>query len=245
MKNRLPLVLVLLISLLTLPSFSQALPDSLRQLAESPADREALMQKLQKLPCGIQPADSKAVIFRKVKSYLDKYTPNADYPEDRFAKAAVEQALKGCMAGGYGIGAVLVDREGHILHGAYNQQLQTGRSDLHGEMALLTEFESLPQFKKYQSQSNGNFTGSGNTIYTEQLKLYTSAEPCPMCFIRVSIAGVDTRYITTGPDDGMNARAACLPPFWYRLSQKHTIEAAQNAPVLRQIAHCLFFSFLL
>ncbi len=243
MKNQLLPAFLLLISLVTLPAFSQTLPDSLRQFSESPANRDALMQKLQRLPCGIQPTDTKVVIFKKVKSYLDGYIPNADFPEDRFAKAAVEQALKGCLSGGYGIGAVLVDSEDHILHGAYNQQLQTGRSDLHGEMALLTEFESLPQFKKYQS--TGNFTGGGTTIYTEQLKLYTSAEPCPMCFIRVAIAGVDTRYITTGPDDGMNARAACLPPFWYQLSQKHKVEAARNAPVLRQIAHCLFFSFLL
>jgi hypothetical protein len=66
-----------------------------------------------------------------------------------------------------------------------------------------------------------------------------------MCFIRVAIAGVDTRYVTTGPDDGMNERASCLPPFWYQLSQKHPVEAAQTSPVLRQIAHCLFYSFLL
>ena len=243
MRNHLLPALLLLTNLVALPAFSQTLPDSLRQFSESPADRDALMQKLQRLPCAIGPADSKAVIFSKLKSFLDGYTPSADFTEDRYAKAAVEQALKSCMSGGYGIGAVLVDSKGHILHGAYNQQLQTGRSDLHGEMALLTEFESLPQFKKYRSKAS--FTGGGTTIYTEQLKLYTSAEPCPMCFIRVSIAGVDTRYITTGPDDGMNACAACLPPFWYQLSQKHTVEAAQNAPVLRQIAHCLFFSFLL
>ena len=110
-------------------------------------------------------------------------------------------------------------------------------------MNLLTEFETLPRFKKYQT--NGNFTGGGNTIYTEPLRLYTSAEPCPMCFIRVAIVGVDTRYITAGPDDGMNGRAQCLPPFWYQLSQKHTVEPARNAPVLHRLAHCLFYSFLL
>lgn len=209
----------------------------------TPADRVELMRELVALPCGIVQTDAKPTILSKLKAYLDQYRPDPVFSEDRYAKAAVDWALKGVLSGGYGIGAVLVDQKGKILHGAYNRQLQQERSDLHGEMALLTDFETLPQFKKYQSK--GNFTGGGTTIYTEQLRLYTSAEPCPMCFIRVAIAGVDTRYVTTGPDDGMNARASCLPPFWYQLSQKHKVEQAQTAPVLRQIAHCLFYSFML
>ncbi|WP_077924199.1 hypothetical protein [Spirosoma sp. 209] len=225
------------------PQTPRARADTGRIENATPPNRAALMEELTALPCGITPADTKAAIFRKIKNYLDRYQPDAAYPEDRYAKAAVDWALKGVLAGGYGIGAVLVDGRGQILHGAYNRQRQTGRSDLHGEMALLTDFETLPQFRKYQSK--GNFTGGGTTIYTEQLRLYTSAEPCPMCFVRVSIAGVDTRYVTTGPDDGMNARASCLPPFWYQLSQKHPVAQAQTAPVLRQLAHCLFYSFML
>lgn len=217
--------------------------DSSRIENATPANRAALLNELKGIPCGITPTDSKSAVLQKLKAYLTAYRPNPDFPEDAFAKAAVEWALKGAMTGGYGIGAVLVDQKGRILHGAYNRQLQQGRSDLHGEMALLTDFESLPQFRKYQSK--GNFTGGGSTIYTEPLRLYTSAEPCPMCFIRVAIVGVDTRYVTTGPDDGMNARASCLPPFWYQLSQKHTVEQAKTAPVLRLMAHCLFYSFLL
>jgi tRNA(Arg) A34 adenosine deaminase TadA len=218
-----------------------------RQKADStnttPANRAALMAQLVRLPCSIQPTDSKAIVLQKIKTYLAAYKPDPTQPEDVFAKAAVVQALRGVLTGGYGIGAVLVDSKGQILHGAHNAQLQTGRSDLHAEMNLLTEFESLPQFRKYQSK--GNFTGGGTTIYTEQLRLFTSAEPCPMCFIRVAITGVDTRYVSTGPDDGMNARAACLPPFWFELSQKHKIIAAKNSSVLQQLAHCLFYSFML
>lgn len=222
------------------PLFAQNPADSVNV---TPANRQVLMAQLATLPCGIQLADSKAVVLNKIKTYLTNYKPDPTKSEDVFAKAAVEQALRGVRTGGYGIGAVLVDGKGRILHGAHNAQLQQGRSDLHAEMNLLTEFERLPQFKKYRSK--GNFTGGGTTIYTEQLRLYTSAEPCPMCFIRVAIAGVDTRYVSTGPDDGMNARAACLPPFWFELSQKHKIVAAQNAPVLQQLAHCLFYSFML
>ncbi len=209
----------------------------------TPADRASLIRQLVSLPCNIQVNDNKAVILKKLQTYLKTYQPDAAYSEDQFSKAAVEQALAGALDGGYGIGAVLVDGAGKILHGAYNAQKQTNRSDLHAEMNLLTDFETLPKFKKYMT--NGNFTGGGNTIYAEQLTVYTSAEPCPMCFIRVSVAGVETRYVTTGPDDGMKQRAACLPPFWYQLSQKHSVEQAKATPVLRQMAHCLFYSFLL
>ena len=229
-----------LLLLAAMPVFAQNHTDSANV---TPANRHALMAQLTLLPCGIQAADKKAVVLQKIKTYLRGYKPDPAQPDDVFAKAAVMQALRGVLTGGYGIGAVLVDSQGRLLHGAHNAQLQQGRSDLHAEMNLLTEFERLPQFKKYRSK--GNFTGGGTTIYTEQLRLYTSAEPCPMCFIRVAIAGVDTRYVSTGPDDGMNARAACLPPFWYELSQKHRIVAARNAPVLQQLAHCLFYSFML
>jgi len=235
-------LLALYLFLLVIPALAQP-ADSLNQANKTPTDRADLIRQLVALPCGIQPTDTKATVLQKIKAYVATYKPNPAFTEDRFSLAAVQQALTGALRGGYGIGAVLVDGQGRILHGAYNAQLQTGRSDLHAEMNLLTEFESLPQFRKYRAK--GNFTGGGNTIYTEQLKLYTSAEPCPMCFVRVAIAGVDTRYVTTGPDDGMNARAQCLPPFWYQLSQKHKVQAATNAPVLQQLAHCLFYSFLL
>lgn len=240
MSTRLPLLLAGWLLALTAAAGSA---DSTALDSLTTPDRPALMRKLMALPCGITATDTKPVVLKKIGTYLSRYQPDAAYPEDRYAKAAVEQALTGVMTGGYGIGAVLVDANGRMLHGSYNKQVQLGRSDLHGEMALLTEFETLPQFKKYRSKAN--FTGQGSTIYSEQLTLYTSAEPCPMCFIRVAIAGVDTRYVTAGPDDGMNARAQCLPPFWYQLSQKHKVEKARSAPVMQQLAHVLFYSFLL
>lgn len=233
--------LYLLLLLIQTSTFAQTATNRVENA--TPASRASLLTELIALPCGITATDSKPKILQKIKRYLTAYQPQANYPEDRFAKAAVDYALKGVLSGGYGIGAVLVNAKGQVIHGAYNRQLQQGRSDLHGEMALLTDFEVLPQFRKYQSK--GNFTGGGTTIYTEQLRLYTSAEPCPMCFIRLAIAGVDTHYVTTGPDDGMNARASCLPPLWYQLSQKHPIVQARTAPVLRKLAHCLFYSFML
>lgn len=224
--------------------FAQSTTNSSPQVnADTPADRSALMRKLQQLPCGIGPNDTKAVVLQKIKTFLDAYQPNPAFAEDYYAKLSVDQALEGVLTGGYGIGAILVAANGTVLHGAYNGQIQQGRSDLHAEMNLLNEFETLPQFSQYKTKAG--FTGGTNTLYSEQLTLYTSAEPCPMCFIRVSIVGVDTRFVSVGPDDGMAAHANCLPKFWYELSEKHKVIPAKASPVLQQLAHVLFFSFLL
>lgn len=242
LRHLTPLLLILLTGLTSL--LAQAIPDSLNQSnADTPADRAALMRKLQQLPCAIGATDSKATVLQKLKTFLDQYKPNPAYPEDIYAKLSVDQALASVLTGGYGIGAILVDANGQVLHGAHNAQLQQGRSDLHAEMTLLNEFETLPQFRKYKAKAG--FTGGPSTIYTEQLRLYTSTEPCPMCFIRVSIVGVDTRFVSAGPDDGMAAHADCLPKFWYELSEKHKVVKAKSSPVLQQMAHVLFFSFLL
>ena len=205
-------------------------------------DRPALMKKLVALPCNIQESDSKALILSKIEQFLVAYQPDPAYPDDALSKESVLWALRGVQSGGYGIGAVIADRGEGLLHGAHNAQIQQNRSDLHAEMTLLTEFESKKKFRKYLK--SWAFTG-GDDVYASSLTVYSSAEPCPMCFVRLSIAGVKTKYVATGPDDGMASRVDCLPPFWAELGKRHPVEKAQSAPVLQRIAHVLFFSYLL
>lgn len=209
----------------------------------SPADRAALLEKLIALPCGIEATDSKSQILDKIASYLDNYQPNAAYSDDEAARASVRWALKGVQEGGYGIGAVIAHQHEGLLHGAYNAQLQRGRSDLHGEMNLLNQFEDDPAYGKYLNKRA--FTGGEGTFYDPELFVVSSAEPCPMCFVRLSISGVATKYVTPGPDDGMTARVDCLPPFWAELAKQNTFERADASPVLQKLAHVLFFSYLL
>jgi cytosine deaminase len=206
-------------------------------------DRPALMQKLVALPCGILESDTKKTVLAKLATFLQAYQPDPAYPDDALAKASVMEALKGVQSGGYGIGAVIAERNGKVLMGRHNAQLQKKRSDLHAEMHLLNEFEDHTRLSKRYLNALG-FTGS-TKVYSDQVIVFSSAEPCPMCFVRLAIAGVETRFVTTGPDDGMVERAACLPPFWATLSQENTVKQADTAPVLQRIAHALFFSFLL
>ena len=197
--------------------------------------KDEYMQKISALPCGITNTDNVATVLKKLQIFINNYKPNKKYADDVYAKASAIEALKGIKEGGYGIAAILIDSTGKIIEQAHNSQLQLHRSDLHGEMALLTKFEQRSTARKYQNE------------YTLKpgLTVFSSAEPCPMCFMRLAIAGVNTKYCTPGPDDGMVNRVNCLPPAWVDLAAKQRFTKANTAPVMQKLAHLLFFSFLL
>jgi tRNA(Arg) A34 adenosine deaminase TadA len=199
-------------------------------------NREAYMKKLTELNIGINTTDNTAAVLKKLKNYLTKYVPQAAYPDDVYAKAANEQALKSVLEGGYGIGAVLIDTKGKIIWRGHNNQLQHNRSDLHGEMDLLSSFESKPALAKPYMHKY---------TYKKGMLVFSSAEPCPMCFIRLATAGVATRYCTPGPDDGMVNRINCLPQYWKELGQKSSFAKGATSPMMQRLAHLLFFSYLL
>ena len=198
-------------------------------------DKTEFLQKLSELPCGINISDPNTVIIDKLWKFLVAYIPDQKYSDDYYAKESNLQALISVKEGGYGIGAVLIDQNGKILSEAHNSQIQKHRSDLHGEMTLLTNFEESRASKQYMNVF----------IYKPGITVFSSAEPCPMCFIRLASAGVDTRYCTPGPDDGMVNRVNCLPQSWQILASKHKFEKGKCSPVMQKFSHLLFYSFLL
>jgi len=198
-------------------------------------NREELITKLVDLPCGITPADPVKTILQKLHKFLVDFKPSDEYSDDIYARAANLQALKSVMEGGYGIGSILIDKEGKIIEEAHNSQMQKHRSDLHAEMTLLTKFEESCKAKKYMNIY----------VYKPGLTVFSSAEPCPMCLIRISTAGADTKYCTPGPEDGMASRIDFLPPDWKALAMKHTVALGDCSPVMQKISHLLFYSFLL
>ena len=202
----------------------------------TPANRAILMQQLMKLPCEIKADDKVKTICYKIEKFLISYKNDPNFPDDKFAKVANWQALKSVKMGGYGIGALIYENKTRkILHAAHNAQMTKLRSDLHGEMTLLNEFEDNPKNKKYRNKY----------VCKEGLTIFSSAEPCPMCFIRIATVGVDTKYCTAGPDDGMTQRIQCLPPYWRDLASKHSTSKAKSSPVMQMIAHVLFYSYML
>jgi tRNA(Arg) A34 adenosine deaminase TadA len=197
--------------------------------------REEFINKLTDMPYGIKHDDQVQVIIKKMETWLVNYQPQEKYPDDYYAKESNLQALKSVKEGGYGIGAILIDATGRIIARNHNKQIQKHRSDLHGEMTLLTEFEEKASSKKYMNLY----------VYKPGLTVFSSAEPCPMCFIRLATVGVDTKYCTPGPDDGMVNRVSCLPQSWVDLAAKCKYEKAKSSPLMQKTAHLLFFSFYL
>ncbi len=197
--------------------------------------REELISKLVDMPFGISSDDPVEVMLNKIKTYLVAFTPAPEYSDDIYAKEANLQALKSVMQGGYGIGAVLVDQEGKIIASAYNSQIQKRRSDLHAEMTLLTNFEKSCKSKKYMNIY----------VYKPGMTVFSSAEPCPMCFIRIITTGCDTKYCTPGPEDGMVSKISYLPAYWKEMAMERKVELGDCSPEMQKLSHLLFYSYLL
>ncbi|HVN58383.1 MAG TPA: nucleoside deaminase [Bacteroidales bacterium] len=197
--------------------------------------RDEEVRKLVDLPCGIKADDAVNVMMQKVQNYLLLFKPEPEFPDDVYARAANLQAVKSVLEGGYGIGSVLINQEGRIIAESHNNQMQKHRSDLHAEMSLLTQFEESHIAKKYMNIY----------VYKPGLIVFSSAEPCPMCYIRINTAGCDTKYCTPGPDDGMASHSDYLPPAWKEMAQKHKTSLGLCSPVMQRIAHLLFYSYLL
>jgi tRNA(Arg) A34 adenosine deaminase TadA len=235
MKKALALAFLIILATTT---FSQQKNSALTQV--DPAffithTREELIKKLVDLPCGINSDDQIKVILQKIETFLYAFQPDKTYPDDIYAKAANIQALISVKQGGYGIGSVLVDKDGIIIAAAHNSQIQKNRSDLHAEMTLLTNFENNHKSKKYMNLY----------IYKPGLIVFSSSEPCPMCFIRISTVGADTKYCTPGPEDGMVTRINCLPASWRDMAMLHKTEIGNCSPIMQKLSHLLFYSFLL
>lgn len=197
--------------------------------------REELITKLVDLPIGIKADDPVKTILLKIQTFLVAFQPDPQYTDDIYAKEANIQALKSVMQGGYGIGSVLINQEGKIIAAAHNSQMQRHRSDLHAEMTLLTDFEESHKAKKYMNIY----------IYKPGLIVFSSAEPCPMCYIRINTTGCDTKYCTPGPDDGMASRTDYLPPAWREMAEKRKVSIGNCSPIMQKLSHILFYSFLL
>lgn len=181
------------------------------------------------LPLNISELDDFKTILKKIETYLNYY--KAKDQEEQYAVEATKQAVYGCQTGGYGIGAILVDPKGNIVERAYNEMRQQARSDLHGEMNLLNKFET---------KRTSPVSGAGFQL-PQGYRVVSSAEPCPMCMIRLAHAGVDTLYVAQNDDDSLSRHLDRLPGFWRRVCEKHPCVKAQVSEELSKVAFLLFY----
>lgn len=130
--------------------------------------------------------------------YLDDFTPSATHRHEAFALRVCRLAVDAVRAGSYGVGALLFDSQGSVVLEGRNRVYDSGfRSDLHAEMVVVNEYESVGRSREQ----------------ARDLTLVTSLEPCPMCMSRLIVAGIGSvLYVSEDPLGGMVKRERSLPP---------------------------------
>ena len=148
------------------------------------------------------------------------------HQDQHLGMVACQEALGAARRGNYGVGAVLVDPHGTVIAQDQNAVFYPRfRSDFHAEMLVMNAFE-----ERYPEVDN--MRG-----YT----LLCSLEPCPMCFARLLIAGVQTvKFLAQDTLGGMVSQRHHLPTAWQRLGQRQEICQADVSESLRQFALDVF-----
>lgn len=106
---------------------------------------------------------------------------------NKFMKIAIEEALAGMENNDGGpFGAVIV-RNGEIISRAHNQVIKTNDPTAHAEVTAIRK----------ASSTLGKFDLSDCIIYS-------SCEPCPMCFAAIHWAKIKTLYYGSTRQDAAN-----------------------------------------
>lgn len=144
--------------------------------------------------------------------------------DDPFVWLSCVEALQGVSEGNFGVGAILVDEKGDILIQGHNHSFKPDyRSDLHAEMVVLNEWESHLS-GPLENKDNG-------------LRLFSSLEPCPMCFTRLLYSEIKGIHYAAEDDlGGMQRYVEHMPPFFRSVAKRHNLSRANASPALLQIA---------
>jgi cytosine deaminase len=167
-------------------------------------------------------------LLNEMEERVKAFAPDPEYPDDRFIQITLEEAVAAAREGNFGVGAVLIRDDGQIVQKGRNHVFHPHfRSDLHAEMFVMTEFEN--RFQDVDSM--------------EGLILYTSLEPCPMCFVRLISSGVrKVFYAAEDNEGGMVRRSEHIPPVWKELAQRQEFAKARCSPELSDMALRVFLS---
>lgn len=148
-------------------------------------------------------------------------------PGDEAGWASCVLALTAICSGHYGVGALIVDGAGRVWAHGHNEVCAPHfRSDAHAEMVVLSDFETrYPNARK-----------SG-------LSLYTSLEPCPMCYTRILISGLPSVFYVAADDPGgMARRRHLMPDYWRAMEGRCAFAPAQSREPLRALARDILYS---
>ncbi|UCB53110.1 MAG: nucleoside deaminase [Candidatus Zixiibacteriota bacterium] len=168
--------------------------------------------------------NSLAELEEKVRAFV----PDPEHPDDAFIIIALQEAIAAAKEGKFAVGAALVRENGEIVERGHNRVFSPHfRSDLHAEMDVMTRFEE--RFREIDKMKG--FT------------LYTSLEPCPMCFARLITSGVGKVYYASADErGGMVHRLEHMPPAWTGLAERQEFAKARCSPELSDLALQIFLT---
>ena len=156
------------------------------------------------------------------KSRLANYQFDDTHPDDAYVWLTCVVALEGLNTDNYGVGSILIDDTDKVVSEGHNEVFHPYfRSDRHAEMVVLERFEG-----QYHNTSLKNYT------------LYTSDEPCPMCFTRLIVSGVG-KVLYASPDitSGMVHKMKDLPLAYIELARRQVFAQADCSQDLIGIAN--------
>ncbi|MFW6335397.1 MAG: nucleoside deaminase [Desulfosalsimonas sp.] len=143
--------------------------------------------------------------------------------DEKFMKAALAEAQQALAGGEFPVGCVIAGPEGIIAAG--------GRQSSRGPGANEIDHAEITAIKRLYSR--------GGPAEKQDLTLYSTMEPCLMCFGAALIAGI--RRIVYAYEDVMGGAASCnlesLPPL-YRNAEPEVV-----SHVLRKQSLELFYRF--
>jgi len=164
--------------------------------------------------------------LKELEEKIQNYVPSKKH--DAFALEAIKEAISAAKSGTFGIGAVLVNNEtNEIMYRGRNKVFSEFRSDLHGEMDLLNNFET-------KNKENSREMIKGFTMYS-------SLESCPMCLCRIITSGLSAVYhVADDTGGGMVHLYNQLPPVWKDISQGRIFKKAECSADLAAISEQVF-----
>jgi len=163
---------------------------------------------------------------------VDRALVHDDNTHERYAIVCIRHALLATTDGNYGVGACLVGPEGEVVVAEHNHvYFPYHRGDLHAEMSVFLKAEE-------QFRDNG--------VLEKQCTLYTSVEPCMMCFARTIGSGVRCcYYVADDEPSGMVHLSNGVPPSYKQHMKNRTFMKCVVSSELEQLAKDIYtLSFL-
>jgi len=161
-------------------------------------------------------------LLNEIEVRIESLRHNSNYVDNEYVKICINEAILAAKEGNFGVGAILLNEKGKIVQKGHNRAFNPHyRSDLHAEMDVLTNFE----------EQNKNIETTYGYI------LYTSLEPCPMCFTRLICSGVSkVFYVAEDNIGGMVHLRNNMPQIWREFAEKLEFKKANCSKELKDMA---------